>query len=255
MFTGETVAAGVADKAVGMWLFDDGGGDTAKDSSGNGNDGTLVSGPEWVDGKFGGALKFDGTATLVDCGTGDSLNLAGSTNFSLAAWIKPASAQSDKVIVWKGLGCSTWSQYFLGVGCHESAGGASGPKLAFHFRTGNNSSKLEVADKEDLPVGNWLHVAGTYDGSQLKLYRDGELVSTQDAEGEPWASTEKTYIGGDPGCGVRGIFDGLIDEVMVFDVTLTDSEVKELATAGATGAAVEPAGKLSTTWAKIKYQN
>ena len=44
---------------VAVWLFDDGSGNILKDSSGNGNDGKLIEGPTWVDGKFGKALKFD----------------------------------------------------------------------------------------------------------------------------------------------------------------------------------------------------
>ncbi|MBC8232516.1 hypothetical protein H8E77_23460 [bacterium] len=50
---------------TGMWLFDDGKGDTAKDSSGNGNDGQLMNAPKWGDGKFGTALKFAGTGDHV----------------------------------------------------------------------------------------------------------------------------------------------------------------------------------------------
>src|SRR4030042_1528239 len=45
---------------VGYWNFDEGNGDVAADSSGNKNDGKLVRNPEWVDGKFGKALKLDG---------------------------------------------------------------------------------------------------------------------------------------------------------------------------------------------------
>ncbi len=46
--------------AVGIWLFDEGNGDIAKDSSGNGNEGQIMNAPEWVDGKSGKALRFDG---------------------------------------------------------------------------------------------------------------------------------------------------------------------------------------------------
>ncbi len=50
---------------VGAWLFDDGGGAVAEDSSGNGKDGELAGGAEWVDGQFGGALEFNGTDAWV----------------------------------------------------------------------------------------------------------------------------------------------------------------------------------------------
>ncbi len=51
---------------VGHWKLDEGSGDVAHDSSGNGNDGNLVGNPQWVAGKIGGALEFDGTGSIVD---------------------------------------------------------------------------------------------------------------------------------------------------------------------------------------------
>ena len=46
---------------VGIWLFDEAGGDAVMDSSGNNNHGTIVNAPIWVDGRFGSALAFDGS--------------------------------------------------------------------------------------------------------------------------------------------------------------------------------------------------
>ena len=61
MFAGVSSAELDPKTVVGMWLFDEGKGDTAVDSSENGNDGELVNGPKWVkDGQFGSALEFDG---------------------------------------------------------------------------------------------------------------------------------------------------------------------------------------------------
>ena len=52
---------------IAIWLFDEGQGDVATDSSGNGNDGSLMNGPKRVGGRFGGALEFDGADDYVDC--------------------------------------------------------------------------------------------------------------------------------------------------------------------------------------------
>ena len=52
--------------ALGIYLFDEGEGKVAGDSSGNGSDGELMNDPQWVDGKFGTALQFDGTASVVE---------------------------------------------------------------------------------------------------------------------------------------------------------------------------------------------
>ena len=62
MFVGQSSAAVDLDDAAGIWLFDE----DANDSSGNNNHGTLVGNPQWVDGKFGKALKFNGTGDYVD---------------------------------------------------------------------------------------------------------------------------------------------------------------------------------------------
>ena len=66
--------ASAARNPVGIWLFDENSGSVAMDSSGNGNDGTLVEGPQWVDGKSGSALEVDGDAAYVDFGNDSSLN-------------------------------------------------------------------------------------------------------------------------------------------------------------------------------------
>ena len=79
------------DDAIGVWLFDEGTGKVAKDSSPNGNDGELIAGPKWVEGKFGGALEFDGSGTSVETESADKLNgfeLGDKTDFTVTAWFK-----------------------------------------------------------------------------------------------------------------------------------------------------------------------
>ena len=58
---------------VGWWRLDD----NADDSSGNNNHGTLFGNPQWVAGKIGGALQFNGTDVSIDCGNGPSLDITG----------------------------------------------------------------------------------------------------------------------------------------------------------------------------------
>ena len=123
-----------------MWTFEDGQGDTVTDESGNGSDGVFVGDLKWVDGKFGGGLEFNGTDTWVKIGTkGDADSLAAldfnqSEGFSIHAWVYSAVAPTGKCIVWKGLGCSSWSQYLLGTGAHEN--GTNSANAAFHIRAG-----------------------------------------------------------------------------------------------------------------------
>jgi hypothetical protein len=58
---------------IGIWLFDEGKGDVAEDSSENGFDGKIMNGAKWVDGKFGDALEFDGADDYVDFGNDERL--------------------------------------------------------------------------------------------------------------------------------------------------------------------------------------
>ena len=80
---GLTSAAEAADPdLVGWWMFDESSGDTAYDSSDNGNDGTLNGDPQWAAGYFNGALEFDGTGDYVEV-----LQVV-QYDFTLMAWIK-----------------------------------------------------------------------------------------------------------------------------------------------------------------------
>jgi hypothetical protein len=239
---------------VAIWLFDEGSGKAVKDSSGNKNDGAITGDSVWNDGKFGKALEFNGKNTIVDCGKGASLDFSGKKNFSISAWVKSNTPKmASGMIVWKALGCSTWAQYGFGVGDIEGVG-AQANKLSFYYRKSNGDAKEIATDKNDIPANEWVHVAGTYDGSLLSLYRNGELAATQKSDGVPWASQEKVYIGGDSGCGIRYIWAGLIDELLIFKTTLSIDDVKSLmkgyTSMGAT--AVSSADKLATTWADVK---
>jgi len=237
---------------VAMWLFDEGSGKTVKDSSGNENNGTITGDSKWDTGKFGKALEFNGKNTIVDCGVGASIDFAGQTNFSISVWAKTDSKSvASGMFIWKALGCSTWAQYGFGVGAIEAVS-ASANKLNFYYRKDNGDASEIVIDKNDIPVDEWFHAAGTYDVSLLSLYKNGELVATQKSDGVPWASQEKVYIGGDSGCGIRYVWSGLMDELLVFNVTLPIDDIKSLMR-GYTGAmAVSSADKLAITWADIK---
>ena len=64
-----------ADNIMGMWLFNEGQGDKANDSSGNGNDGKVIGGAKWVDGQFGKALEFNGTDAWIEVQHSDTVGL------------------------------------------------------------------------------------------------------------------------------------------------------------------------------------
>ena len=82
--------------AVGVWLFNETDGDTASDSSENGNDGTLMGDPEWVpDGKFGNALELDGAGDYVSVPDDKTLDTEISETFSIVIWVKGTYRPND----------------------------------------------------------------------------------------------------------------------------------------------------------------
>ncbi len=251
-----TSDANLDEKTIaGMWTFEEGKGKIVNDLSGNGTDGEFVGELKWAKGKFGGGLEFNGQDTWVKLGTkGEDKTLAAldfkeSKGFSVHAWFYAADAPTGKCIIWKGLGCSTWSQFLLGTGAHEN--GENVTKAAFHIRAANGGAKLEVLG-DDIPDNEWVHLVGTWDGAQLHVYVNGELQNSEDAKGPPWASPEEVYIGADPGCDKRCQWEGIIDEVVVFNVALSDAEVEKLGEGIEGALAVDAAGKMTTAWGKLK---
>ena len=105
-------------------------------------------------------------------------------------------------------------------------------------------------------MNEWHHVAAVYDGAKKNLlYLDGVEVATTEIPAEPDVQIdfhpEGARIGGGPQQPPDWIWDGIIDEVAFYNRALTPEEVKKNATAPQLFA-VEPGGKLSLTWAKIK---
>ncbi len=248
---------------AGMWTFEEGKGEEVKDLSGNGSDGVFVGDIKWAKAKFGDGLQFSGAAArnFVQIGTkGDAASLAAldfkeAEGFSIHAWVWAEEPPVGRCVIWKGLGCSTWSQYLLGTGAHENGDGNVN-KASFHIRAGNGGARQEVLGDE-LPAKEWLHLVGVWDGKQAHIYVNGKLQNSADAAGPPWASPETVNIGADPGCGNgngRCHWNGIMDEIVIFNVALSEDEVKSLGN-GIEGALdVDAAGKTTTTWGALKHQ-
>ena len=92
---------------VGMWLFDENGDEDAKDSSENGNNGTIFGDFEWVDGKYGKALELDGESAHVEILPNASLDII--DQITIAFWIQPqrVPASGDERIMAKSVGAES----------------------------------------------------------------------------------------------------------------------------------------------------
>jgi len=227
---------------VGIWLFDENGGEIAGDSSGNGHDGDLVNGPEWVDGKFGSALEFDGNWVEVP----DSPELNPESMLTLTAWVRPISFPGYSPIFNK-----EWSapkrQYSLGYPSDRRMG------LWFDNQGGTEDSiRATTTFSED----TWYFVAATFDEGEVQIFVDGELEGNKVSASVTALRTEDTEnlcFGSEKG---NRSLNGGIDEVAMFNVALTEDDIRHIMNNGleeTTGiAAVSSASKLTTTWADLK---
>ena len=219
---------------VGLWLFDESSGKTAKDSSKKGNDGEIMNNPKSVAGKFGKALEFDGKDDYVAVPDNDTLDV---TNVTLAAWVKSIAKQlvNGNDIAYKKT--SYIQQYWAQT---INPGVFVGGQWC-------GSGWLPAAVIWD---DDWHHVAVTYDGSTQKFYVDGVFKGENTAcSGKIDITTTEFTIG----TGNTGFYTGSIDEVVIFDVPLDEDDFEIIITEGLEDiAAIFPADKLTTTWGNIK---
>ncbi len=216
-----TVGSQATGNLVGHWTFDDG---TASDSSGSGNHG-LVSGAVLDAGKVGlGALDFDGVDDFVDLG---NLDPAGSA-ITLAAWINADNlancSASDCRIASKASGTGEQDHYIM-LSTISSGGGV---KLRFRLKAGGTTSTL-IASTGNLSDGQWTHVAATYDGANMRLFKDGTQVGVLAKTGTiDSAPAVPFWIGGNPDDATGRPWDGKIDDVRLYDRALDQFDIHVL---------------------------
>ncbi len=222
---------------VGIWLFDDGTGSVAMDSSGNNNHGTIVNAPIWVDGRFGGALAFDGTGNCVSTG---QRFLNGRREFTVVAWVKPGNITSNRV----GL---------IGQNDSPEFGFINPTTVALWTPTaGSNNNPYPH------PPGEWHHVAAVATREFTKVYVDGEATTVEGSWPNHGRSDFNVNIGG---CGIwdgdGNWFTGAMDEVGLFHSPLSDDDIADIMNNGlqVVGVAVEPAGKIAVTWGMLKWED
>ena len=226
---------------VGLWLFDEAGGEKVGDSSGNGHDGDKGGSIKWVGGRFGGALEFPGDSSdYVSIPHEDSLSL---TNWTITVWV--SVQQKDwQLIVQKSIsGTKNNNNYSL----YTKPGGG----IDFNFYTAGGAANI-LNGTAIVATGEWHHVATTYDGKVMYLYIDGDLDGETATDTEPILHTNPLVIGGDDrGAGVQ--VKGIVDEVALFSKALSEEDVKSIMDDCLKAAtAVSPAGKLTITWGSVK---
>lgn len=207
---------------VAWWKFDEGAGAQAFDSSGNGYDGTLEKGAGFGGGKIGGAASLDGTNDRVSAGQFDVEG--GNAHITIAAWVKADSFSSSReaVVVSKATGPAS-SHYYWMLGFEGDPG-----MPIFRLKAGGTTTDLHSA-VGGYSTGVWTHTAATWDGSWMRLYKDGSLISFGPKSGDlDTNGSVEVAIGNQPGGAGSRPFDGMIDDLRIYNTALTQEQIQML---------------------------
>lgn len=225
------------DTIVGMWLFEENGGGTVEDASGGGHDGILQEGPEWTDGRYGTGLDFLGGGYVELEDSAADLPFGAADPFTITAWVNP---RAGGTVVGKFNG-GVVGAYILSV-----AGNGS---VTFHREV----APWGLAGSGAVDAGEFWHVAATYDGSEMKIYVDGEEVAQQDRAGQNTDVVTPVLIGARfTGGAPAEFYDGVLDEVGLFNVALSEGDVQEAMRGLAGPEAVSALGKAAVTWGRLR---
>jgi len=203
------------DAVVADWLFDEGSGTTTVDSSANGNDGTLGNSPNWVTGKFFGALEFDGAERYVQVSDSATLN---PSSITIESWVYPTNLSGHRVIVNKADFANIDYDLRLVNGY---------PRFAYD---GDWNDEVYVTASTPVVANQWSHVVAVKKYGQVQFYINGVLV------GSPWLWDNLRNSSGNLRIGTRAYnvypytgspFVGTIDNTRIYNRNLTAAEVTE----------------------------
>jgi alpha-galactosidase len=200
---------------IAHWKLDDGQGLIANDSSGNALNGTLLSGPTWVDSDIGGTLSFDGVDDYVTTNTYfPDLTLP----FSISLWVNPAASQVRYADVLGNHG-----EPYVGLSIQQDKDNTN----LFGFGYGDGK-QWQGSGNVQLNANQWQHLAVVCDGTTATLYVDGEKRASGPAA-NPIASNPAQDFKLGQGYHTGRYFHGLLRDVRIYKRALSSAEITGLA--------------------------
>lgn len=188
-------------------------------------DGTIASsddGPTWIaDGIVGGAYEFDGTAGCsTSCSSYDVITTSSfqlGSDVSVCFWVKPKLSETKEMVVHGTASTGAFEVYQSGTDV-SLRGGDSTPVL-----TGSSA----------LTIDSWSHICAVISGTTGTIYSNASLVNSGSVA-TPESAARQLGVGGYIADGDYA-FNGTIDQVMVFNKSLTINQIQELFDAGVAG--------------------
>ncbi len=194
----------------------------ANDESGNGNNG-VVSGAVLTTDKNGNANSaylFDGTGDSIECP--NSLLLS-PDQITISVWVNPTEIlEQDRYIIFRS------NNYFIDA--MRGWGGANKPHFYMYDAA---AASVSASSSVSLIAAQWNHLVGTYDGSTMRMYLNNNLVGSAVLIPPLNHPVSNLIIGAytTVPSSTAG-FNGIIDEVRIYNRALSSTEVANLYTAG-----------------------
>ena len=217
----------LADQPLGYWRLDERNGPTAASLVDTGPSGTYARGCIFgtagaVDAGNNAAVQFDGFSCRIEFG--NVFAFEGQALFSLEAWVKPGVPDSPL-----GRICSKEDE---GAGKHQGyALLLDGSTVSFDRWLDDALDSANAASS--LTQGIFSHVVATYDGTRLSVYINGQLSSSEDTT-KALVNVSAPFVVGASSLSAQ-FFEGVLDEIAVYDTALSDERVVAHYSAGLTG--------------------
>jgi hypothetical protein len=201
------------DGCIGRWKFDEGSGTLAADSSGKGRKGTLYNGTQWVTGKSGKAVKFDGSNDYIQIANADTL--ANVTDFTVDFWVNPSVWKTKENLAYNGLfkiyHRGDWAgdcvYFMVKINSTQASGDSSWGGWA------------AVRSVQELEAGTWSHLTCVKSGNNLVLYING--VKDREIAALSGFSVSKAKLTDLAIGGYATFFNGSIDDFRICSTALS----------------------------------
>lgn len=200
---------------LGHWTLDESTGALAGDASGNGWNGTVTNGA-WVAGKVNGALRFNGSNSVVTVGTNTALDMRAGDLFSIAFWVRGVTNNNGGMFI---------NKRAFGLGGYEIRYTST---LGSFFRVNAGSSIVDTKFNTNLLDGQWHHVAAVRTATELDTYADGVLQNrTSDTSLGDLSNTNPLCFGMQAGSTFG--FNGDLDDIRLYRRAIPPRLIQALA--------------------------
>jgi hypothetical protein len=233
----------VSEGLVGRWAFDAIAERKIRDAVGT-NDGAVKGNPRLVEGILRNAMRFSGSER-IEIFAAKELELK---DFTVDAWIKAdevAKEQKNSRILTKGVSGANYALTWHHTDWKKFSQSVSAQMTGGFFISSSTR-------KNPLEADVWYNLVGTYNGREMLIYVDTELRNKRTWAGTPIVDPTDLTIGAMTGGGGPEGFEGVIDEVKIYNRALTPAEIVRNYEKAKALAVEDSPDKLAITWGELK---